>query len=470
MIKGIEDSIDMATEPVGWLLLVIFVVGYYFIAAEEKYHINKAKPALFVGTLMFMLIGGFYAYNGLNMKPFETEIAHLILEIAEIFFFLYVAMTFIEALIERGVFNALKEKLIAKGYSYKQLFWVTGVLAFFISPVADNLTTALILSTVLITINKTNKSFLVPGAINIVVAANAGGAWSPFGDITTLMAWTAHKGEFIDFLFLFPSAVVGWLVTGYLLSRYVPEGHPTKEDEAKAERIEILKGGKVIIALGVFTIATAVISKQVMHLPPMWGMLFGLSILKLYVYFLQKKHKEDMNIYHSIAKVENDTLLFFFGILAAVGALHFAGFLAYAVKLYDMFDPTYVNIGVGFLSAIVDNVPVMSAVLKASPDLALNQWLLVTLTAGIGGSLISFGSAAGVGVMGKLKGVYTFSAHMRLSWTILVGYILSIGIWYAQFEVLGLYNNHVVHNKKEITKIACPECKVEFDAPAEDGH
>jgi len=470
MIKGIEDSIDMATEPVGWLLLVIFVVGYYFIAAEEKYHINKAKPALFVGTLMFMIIGAFYAFYGLNMKPFETEIAHLILEIAEIFFFLYVAMTFIEALIDRGVFNALKEKLIAKGYSYKELFWVTGALAFFISPVADNLTTALILSTVLITINKTNKAFLVPGAINIVVAANAGGAWSPFGDITTLMAWTAHKGDFIDFLYLFPSALIGWLVTGYLLSRYVPKGHPTKEDEEKADSIEILKGGKVIIALGVFTIATAVVSKQVMHLPPMWGMLFGLSILKLYVYFLQKKHKEDMNIYHSIAKVENDTLLFFFGILAAVGALHFAGFLGYAVKLYDMFNPTYVNIGVGFLSAIVDNVPVMSAVLKASPDLHLDQWLLVTLTAGIGGSLISFGSAAGVGVMGKLKGVYTFSAHMKLSWTILIGYILSIAVWYAQFEVMGLYRNHAVHNTKEISKTTCPECKTEFEIPAESGH
>jgi Na+/H+ antiporter NhaD/arsenite permease-like protein len=470
MIKGIEDSIDMATEPVGWLLLVIFVVGYYFIAAEEKYHINKAKPALFVGTLMFMIIGAFYAFYGLNMKPFETEIAHLILEIAEIFFFLYVAMTFIETLIDRGVFNALKDKLIAKGYSYKELFWVTGVLAFFISPVADNLTTALILSTVLITINKTNKAFLVPGAINIVVAANAGGAWSPFGDITTLMAWTAHKGDFIDFLYLFPSALIGWLVTGYLLSRYVPKGHPTKEDEEKADSIQILKGGKVIIALGVFTIAVAVISKQVMHLPPMWGMLFGLSILKLYVYFLQKKHQEDMNIYHSIAKVENDTLLFFFGILAAVGALHFAGFLGYAVKLYDMFNPTYVNIGVGFLSAIVDNVPVMSAVLKASPDLHLDQWLLVTLTAGIGGSLISFGSAAGVGVMGKLKGVYTFSAHMKLSWTILIGYILSIAVWYAQFEVMGLYRNHAVHNTKEVSTTTCPECKTEFEIPAEGGH
>jgi Na+/H+ antiporter NhaD/arsenite permease-like protein len=439
MTRAVEGhAIDLAVEPFGWLLLAIFIVGYYFIAAEEKYHINKAKPALFTGTVMFMLLGAYYAFQGLNMQPFETEIAHLILEISEIFFFLFVAMTYIEALIERGVFNALKTKLIAKGYGYKQLFWVTGFMAFFISPVADNLTTALILSTVLITINRTNKAFLVPAAINVVVAANAGGAWSPFGDITTLMAWTANKGQFIDFIFLFPASFLGWIATAYLLSRFVPDEHPNKEDE-DADNIKILKGGKVIIALGVFTIAMAVISKQVMHLPPMWGMLFGLSVLKLYAYKLKIHHDEDIQIYSSMSKIENDTLLFFFGILAAVGALHFAGFLGHAVKLYEIFDPTFVNIGVGFLSAVVDNVPVMSAVLKANPDLPLAQWMLVTLTAGVGGSLISFGSAAGVGVMGKLKGIYTFGSHMKLSWTILVGYIISVAVWYVQFEILGLY-------------------------------
>ncbi|MEN8146926.1 MAG: sodium:proton antiporter NhaD [Campylobacterota bacterium] len=440
MTQAVEGhAIDLAVEPFGWLLLAIFVVGYYFIAAEEKYHINKAKPALFTGTFLFILLGAYYAFNGLNMAPFETEIAHLILEIAEIFFFLFVAMTYIEALIERGVFNSLKTKLIAKGYGFRQLFWVTGFLAFFISPIADNLTTALILSTVLITINRTNKAFLVPAAINVVVAANAGGAWSPFGDITTLMAWTANKGTFVDFLFLFPASFLGWIVTAYLLSRFVPDEHPNKEDDDTADKIKILKGGKVIIALGVFTIAMAVTSKQIMHLPPMWGMLFGLSILKLYAYKLKMHHKEDIQIYSSVSKVENDTLLFFFGILAAVGALHFAGFLGHAVKLYEIFDPTYVNIGVGFLSAIVDNVPVMSAVLKANPDLPLAQWMLVTLTAGVGGSMISFGSAAGVGVMGKLKGIYTFGAHMRFAWTILIGYIISIVIWYIQYDILGLY-------------------------------
>lgn len=433
-------GIDLATEPFGWLLLVIFIIGYYVIAAEEKYHINKAKTALFTGTFMFILLGGYYAFNGLDFKAFDTEIAHLIVEIAEIFFFLYVAMTFIEALIERNVFDALKEKLIRAGYSYRKLFWVTGILAFFISPIADNLTTALILSTVLITIERNNIAFLVPGAINIVVAANAGGAWSPFGDITTLMAWSAGKGEFVDFLFLLPASFIGWIVTAYLLSRFVPKSTPSRIENS--EPVKVQKGGKVIIALGVFTIATAVIGKQVMHLPPMWGMLFGLSILQLYAVSLKKYHNHDIQIFKSVSKIENDTLLFFFGILAAVGALHFAGFLAHAVKLYDIFDHTYVNIGVGFLSAIVDNVPVMSAVLKSNPELELAQWMLVTLAAGVGGSMISFGSAAGVGVMGKLKGIYTFGSHMRFSWTIVIGYFVSIAVWYVQYEILGFYIKH----------------------------
>ena len=435
-----QHGIDLAVQPFGWFLLVIFILGYYFIATEDKYHLDKAKPALFVGTLMFILIGAFYAFNGLNFQPFEVEVSHLILEIAEIFFFLFVAMTFIEALIERGVFDALKSKLIAKGYSYRELFWITGFLAFFISPIADNLTTALILSTVLMTIENKNKAFLVPSAINVVVAANAGGAWSPFGDITTLMVWTAEKGVFTDFLYLFPAALLGWLITAYLLVKYVPDLDPFKEGNPEAaEKIEILKGGKVIIALGVVTIALAVICKQVMHLPPMWGMLFGLSLLQLYMYTLKKNHNQDVDIFQAMSKIENNTLLFFFGILAAVGALHFAGFLTHAAKLYGLFDPTIVNIGIGFLSAIVDNVPVMSAVLKANPTIDHAQWMLVTMTAGIGGSLISFGSAAGVGVMGKMHGIYTFASHIKLAWTVLVGYAVSVAVWYFQFLILGWY-------------------------------
>lgn len=429
---------DLTTSWVGVAILAIFVIGYYFIATEEKYELNKAKPALFIGTFSFMLIGVYYALNGLSPAPLHHEMTNLIEEIAEIFFFLFVAMTYIETLIERGVFDVLKYKLISKGYSYKKLFWLTGLLAFFISPVADNLTTALILSTVLFTIDRDNQRFLVPGAINIVVAANAGGAWSPFGDITTLMAWTAQKGEFVDFLFLFVPALSGWALTAWLLSRAVPNGQP-KFDATTEKAPKMRDGGMTVVYLGAFTITIAVLGHQLFHFPAMWGMVFGLSLLKLYSFRMSRKKRDTFNIFVNMQKVENDTLLFFFGILSAVGALHYVGFLNYVHGLYDAVGPTISNIGVGFLSAIIDNVPVMSAILKSSPDMGADQWMLVTMTAGIGGSLISFGSAAGVGVMGRLKGIYTFSAHMKYAWTILAGYILSIALWYVQFEILGLY-------------------------------
>ncbi len=425
---------------VGFATIIIFVIGYYFVAAEEKYAIDKAKPALFIGTFMFILVAIYYVLNGLNMELVHIEANHLILEIAGIFFFLFVAMTYIESLLHMGVFDRLKFNLISKGYTYRKLFWLTGFLAFFISPVADNLTTALILSTVLITIEKTRKDFLVPGAINIVVAANAGGAWSPFGDITTLMAWTAGKGQFTDFLYLFPSAFLGFMVTSFLLSRFVPNIVPDF-DATKEEKPKMHEGAKAVMFLGVLTIACAVLSHQVLNLPAMWGMMFGLALLKVYSYSLSKKYgKEHFNIFESMSKIENNTLMFFFGILAAVGVLYFVGWLGLAAVVYhpDVLGPTWANIGVGFLSAIVDNVPVMSAILKANPEMGVDQWMLVTMTAGVGGSLISFGSAAGVGVMGKMHGIYTFSSHMKYAWTILVGYIISITIWYVQYQMLGI--------------------------------
>jgi len=316
-----HEQLHLTTTWVGILSLIVFVVGYYFIATEDRYHVNKAKPALFAGTGIFMLIGFYIALTGDHQMGdhLHNEINHLIVEISGIFFFLFVAMTYIEAMIDRGVFMALRFSLVSKGYTYKKLFWVTGLLAFFISPVADNLTTALILSTVLITIDKDNREFLVPSAINIVVAANAGGAWSPFGDITTLMVWVDGKGSFVEFLYLFPASFIGWGVTAFLLSRFVPEGNPPfNVDEKKAE---ILEGGKAIIALFALTIVLAVVSHQLLYLPAMWGMMFGLAILKLYVYILNKKNRhnddddnatEQINAFSWIARERYTSLLLWY--------------------------------------------------------------------------------------------------------------------------------------------------------------
>ncbi|MDR0747275.1 MAG: sodium:proton antiporter NhaD [Helicobacteraceae bacterium] len=433
-----ETAGSLVTSWIGITCIIIFVIGYFFIASEERYHINKAKTALFIGTLMFVLLGIYVAVTSGDTDHLHESVKELIEEIAEIFFFLFVAMTYIETLIERKVFETLKYKLVSSGYGYRKLFWLTGLLAFFISPVADNLTTALILSTVLLTIDRTRKEFLVPGAINIVVAANAGGAWSPFGDITTLMVWQKGYAPFVDFFFIFPSSIGGWLLTAFLLSRFVPDEKP-KFDASSEEAVHMKTGARKVIALGAITIFSAVMCEQVLHIPPMWGMMFGLSLLSLYSYYLKRCGADGFNVYTSISKVEYDTLLFFFGILSAVGALGYVGYLQLVAQGYEAIGPLAANICVGLISAIVDNIPVMKAILDAKPGMGIDQWLFLALTVGTGGSLISFGSAAGVGVMGRLRGTYTFMTHMRLAWTVALGFILSILIWYVQFEVLGWY-------------------------------
>jgi Na+/H+ antiporter NhaD/arsenite permease-like protein len=428
---------DLTGTFAGLIGLFLFVVAYILIALEDKIHLKKSYPALFAGTTIFVVIGIYHLMNGGIPPSFHHSVEHLILEIANIFFFLFVAMTFIEVMVERDVFTALRSHLVGRGYGYVQLFWVTGLLAFFISPIADNLTTALILSTVLLTIEQSNKKFLVLGAINVVVAANAGGAWSPFGDITTLMAWSNQKGTFLDFLALFPASFLGWLVTAWLLSFSLPKGFPGTGEFIP--KVQMKHGGLVVIVLGVFTIALSVVLHQLFHLPAIWGMMIGLSLLGFYGHTLKKRKNVHLDVFEGMAKIENDTLLFFFGILAAVGGLGYLGYMGMIATAYVDFDPTIVNVCVGLISAVVDNVPVMYAILTANPALGHDQWMLVTLTAGIGGSLISFGSAAGVGVMGKMQGVYTFSSHLKYAWAVGIGYMVSIAIWYIQFEILKIY-------------------------------
>lgn len=433
------EVIDLTSTWLGYLVLILFAIGYYFIAMEEKYKVDKAIPALFVGISSFILIALYYYINNMNVHHVHNEIENVILEVSEIFFFLFVAMIYIESLIHMGVFDSLKYNLISRGYTYRGLFWVTGFLAFFLSPIADNLTTALILSNVLITIERSKKEFLIPSAINIVVAANAGGAWSPFGDITTLMVWSAGKGTFGEFIYLFPSAFIGYLLTAFLLSRIVPNEKPKHTQNER--KPELLNGAKGVIALGILTITIAVLSHQFLDFPPMWGMMFGLVLLKLYSIQLNKKNGENyLDVFNMMTKIDNNTLMFFIGILSAVGALYFIGWLNLAATIYEPqnLGVTSSNILVGFLSAIIDNVPVMSAIIESNPTMDTSGWMLVTLTAGIGGSLISFGSAAGVGVMGKLHGIYTFWAHFKYIWAVLLGYILSVLVWYVQFEILGI--------------------------------
>ena len=415
-----------------WILsIIVFIIWYYFIIRETRYKLNKSIPALFMWTGMFIIIWLYFVFHWLDVSILHEEIQTVILEVVEIFFFLFVAMTYVEVLIDRNVFEVLKQKLLKKWYDFKQLFWIIWFLAFFLSPLIDNLTTALILVTVLMTISKDNK-FLIPTAINIVVAANAWGVWSPFGDITTLMAWTSWKWGFIDFLSLFPAAFIWWLVTAYCLSKFIWKGKPKTRHNIMHQRLK--KWSRKIMWLWLFTIFMAVIWHQIFDIPAMWWMMFWFSLLKIYTYRLSTKW--DLSMYYidrKIKHVEVDTLLFFFWILSAVWALSFLWYFIYIIDFYTLVWSLFWNITVWIMASVVGNVPVMSSVLKSNINMWSELWMLLTLAVWIWWSLISFWSAAWIWMMWKLRWYYTFKAHMKFFPIILLGYFVSISVFIIQY-------------------------------------
>jgi Na+/H+ antiporter NhaD/arsenite permease-like protein len=452
--------LDLTSHWVGIVALIVFGVAYALVILEEHLHLRKSIPVLVGAGLIWILIGLFYAQLGDTHAAAEA-FRHNLLDFAEIFLFLVVAMTYVNTMEERGVFNALRVWLVNRGFSLRALFWVTGALAFCISPVADNLTTALVMGAVVIAMGEQNPRFVAVACINIVVAANAGGAFSPFGDITTLMVWQKGLIPFADFFPLVLPSLINWLVPAALMMTAIEPGKPSvSREEARLE-----PGALTVVGLFIGTIAMTVLLHSFAHLPPVAGMMFGLGILKLYSYVLSRlwhqrltidepsdvfaesclvRDEEAANaaaatmeqpgvvgkplhIFQILERVEWDTLMFFYGVILGVGALGTVGYLMVTSRvLYEGLGPTAANVLVGVLSAVIDNVPVMFAVLSMNPAMSEGQWLLVTLTAGVGGSLLSVGSAAGVALMGQSRGAYTFMSHLRWTWAIALGYAGSI--------------------------------------------
>lgn len=439
--------LDLTATTASLACLVIFVLAYSLVILEEKLHLRKSKPVLVAAGLIWTLIA--WQYTSADMPELSTEaFRHTLLEFAELMLFLLVAMTYINALEERLLFDGLRAWMVEKGFSYKQLFWISGFVAFFISPVADNLTTALLLCAVVIKVADGDKNFIAMSCVNIVVAANAGGAFSPFGDITTLMVWQANVVEFTEFLVLFFPALVSYLVPATVMSFYVENKKPRNVSES----VELKRGALRILTLFLFTIATAVALKTTLHLPPVLGMMMGLGYLQFFGYFLrmtlpgslarkralaeQKGDTERLkrlgsvvpfDVFNRVARAEWDTLLFFYGVVMCVGGLGFLGYLSIMSDvLYNGWNATGANITLGLISAVIDNIPVMFAVLTMMPEMSHGQWLLITLTAGIGGSLLSIGSAAGVALMGQARGYYTFAGHLKWSPVILLGYAAGV--------------------------------------------
>jgi Na+/H+ antiporter NhaD/arsenite permease-like protein len=420
--------LNLTAHWAGYLSLLVFVAAYVLVIFEETTHMRKSKPVMLAGGLIWALIGIAYMQAG-KADVAHDQAVHIIEEYGELFLFLLVAITYVNTLEERRVFDVLRAKLVNMGLSYRQLFWITGILAFSLSGVLDNLTTALIMGAVVMAVGSQSQRFVAIGCINIVVAANAGGAFSPFGDITTLMVWQKGKLTFFEFFVLFLPSLVNWLVPALLMQFGIPKTTP----DPRTDRINAKPGSRGVIVLFAATIVTAVSFKNFLYLPPALGMMLGLGYLQMWAFFLQRKaqrnNDDDMILdsFAQIQRVEWDTLLFFFGIIFAVGGLGVLGYLTLASQyFYVDLGPTQANIIIGALSAIVDNIPLMFAVLTMDPQMSHGQWLLITLTCGVGGSMLSIGSAAGVALMGQARGTYTFMSHLRWTWAIALGYAASI--------------------------------------------
>ncbi len=435
--EGAGVNLGMTQSAAGFLALGIFVVAYAVVMAEEFIHLRKSKPVILAAGLIWIIVAILAQQSDLDPHLLEANLQHNLIEYASLFLFLLVAMTYINAMTERNVFEALRSWLVSREFGYKKLFWITGLIAFFLSPIADNLTTALLMGAVLLSVGGGNPKFVGIGCVNIVIAANAGGAFSPFGDITTLMVWQSGHADFFEFFSLFVPACVNFLIPAAIMSFAIPDEHP----HSTSDSVEMKRGALTICILFLCTIATAVSFEQFLHLPPFLGMMTGLSYLLFYGYYLKitstEQHSDfgQFNIFNKVSQAEWDTLFFFFGVIFCVGGLGFLGYLEIMSDyLYIGFGATNANIAMGVLSAIIDNIPVMFAILTMNPDMPHYQWLLITLTTGVGGSLLSIGSAAGVALMGQARGVYTFFGHLKWSWAIALGYAGSI---YAHYLING---------------------------------
>lgn len=452
------DRIDLTSSTVGYAAIVIFILAYILVMGEEKLHMRKSKPVLVAAGVIWILIG--FVYSGDNAVLAEEAFRENLLKFAELMLFLLVAMTYINALEERRLFDALSAWLMKKGFTYRKLFWITGFLAFFISPIADNLTTALLMSAVVMKVAEGNKKFVALCCSSIVIAVNAAGAFSPFGDITTLMVWQSGKVEFTEFLQLFVPALVNYLIPAIIMSFFIENKSPT----TLHTEVELKRGALRITFLFLLTVATAVACHIWLELPPVLGMMMGLGYLQFFGYFLrmtlpgslarkramaeregdQKRLQQlggvvPFDVFSRVSRAEWDTLLFFYGIVLCVGGLGFMGYLGLlSESLYGGLDPTIANSILGVVSALVDNIPVMFAVLSMDPEMSTGHWLLITLACCTGGSLLSIGSASGVALMGQARGYYTFMSHLKWTPVIAIGYAASIllHLWLNQATFL----------------------------------
>ncbi|WP_348757694.1 sodium:proton antiporter NhaD [Candidatus Methylocalor cossyra] len=438
-----QAPLNLIHHGIGYFAVAVTVLAYCLAMLEEVTELRKSKPMVLGAALVWFAIAIYYALRGeaeAAVAAFESNL----LAYGELLLFILVSMTYLNAMEERGVFDALRIWLLNRGFSYRQLFWINGLLAFLISTAVSGLAAGLLMGAVATAVGKAKPRFVALSCVNIVVATNAGGSFSPLGGISTLFVWQHGILEFVQFFSLVLPCFANFLVPALVMHFFVPKETP----QVSRQTVMLRRGSRRIVALFVVTLAITVGSNVFLKLPPAAGMMAGLGLLQFFSFYLFKTAKEpngsfpigeprlsdwtddrNYDIFQKIANLEWDTLLFFYGAMMLIGALGFVGYLeAIAQFLFGDISPTAANILIGLTSAFIDNGTLMFAVLSMHPSLSQGQWLLLTLTLGVGGSLLAIGSAPGVGLLGQTRGAYTFGYHLRWFPLILVGYFVSIAV------------------------------------------
>ena len=427
----------MHIQPIsftGIAVLLVFSVSMMLIVFEAKLHLDKFKPAMLMLS-SFLLIGLYYYFSSDDPHRFERFIEMQKENESELFSliaFMSFMWMIVEILSERGVFSSLNSFLISRGMKANGMFWSTGLLAALLSPFINNITSAMIFGKSIREISR-NHDYQHIALCNLIIASNSG-VWF-LGTATSLMVVLAGKISIIGLLTLLPAGIIGWAASAavlqlFYLNRLRGELIDSTPDEARIKR-----GGAGMIFFSVTAISLAVVMNILLHIDIEYAIGMGLSIIGLYAWHL-KRDGTNIALLAQMQKVEWNTLLFFIGIISGVAALNHTGWLSYISRLFEIVSPITVNVALGVISGVLDNVPVEAAALMSNPQLTSSQWALNALMVGIGGSLTVIGSAAGIMVMSIDKS-YSFATHLKFLPAILTNFLVSLGVWYMQFEILG---------------------------------
>jgi NhaD family Na+/H+ antiporter len=426
------------------LLILIFIIGYLAIALEHPIKINKTATALLTGVLCWTV----YIVSEHDHNLVLGELSHHLASVSEILFFLLGAMTIVELIDAHQGFKLITDRITSR--NKVTLLWLIALITFFLSSILDNLTTAIVMVSVLRKLIKEPESRKLFAGV-VIIAANAGGAWSPIGDVTTTMLWIGGQITPMNIMktLLIPSLIsllVPLIYLTFKLKGSVKRDSSDEDLQEEAHELIIKTQNSIIMLLtGIGTLLFVPIFKTVTHLPPYMGILLGLGVVWVVSEILHSGKDEEerhpFTVAHALSKIDTSSILFFLGILVAIGALESTHLLSGLAHWMDetIGNQDVVVIVIGLASAVIDNVPLVAASMGMydlatfPPDSKL--WEFIAYCAGTGGSILIIGSAAGVAVMGMEK--IDFLWYLRkISFTALLGYFAGVITYLLIFSLL----------------------------------